>query len=229
MAIILAIETSATDCSVALCQHGTITQILEHTPQQHGQHVLAMVAKLLATHQLSPSAIDAIAYGRGPGSFTGLRIAAAVTQGLTFGLARPAIAVSTLAGLAYRAWIVHGWNTVLAIIDARIGEVYWAYFEITNQGIVMPLSEEALTRPEQITPLTTQSVLSSAGSGWMHYSDHLTRQLGLTPQNYDASLRCQAHDIGSLAHHQWLAGHLSRPEQALPVYLRDHVATKPTT
>ena len=123
---ILAIDTATEACSVALWNDGTIKAHFELCPREHTQRILPMVEEILAAGDLTLTDIDALAFGRGPGSFTGVRIGIGIAQGLALGANLPMIGVSTLATMAQGAWRKNGATRVLAAIDARMGEVYWA-------------------------------------------------------------------------------------------------------
>jgi tRNA threonylcarbamoyladenosine biosynthesis protein TsaB len=149
MTAILALDTSTEACSCALAIDGRVHESYVVAPQQHAALVLPAIAALLREHALTVDGLDAIAWGRGPGSFTGLRIAAGVTQGLAFAADLPVISVSTLASLALDAWLATQQKYVLACLDARIDEVYWGLFEICD-GLPVAIGDEQLSKPEAI-------------------------------------------------------------------------------
>lgn len=122
---ILAIDTATEACSVALWNDGTVNAHFELCPREHTQRILPMVQDILTTSGTSLTDINALAYGRGPGSFTGVRIGIGIAQGLALGAELPMIGVSTLMTMAQGAWRKNGATRVLAAIDARMGEVYW--------------------------------------------------------------------------------------------------------
>src|SRR5690606_23800954 len=125
--------------------------------------------ELLQQHGQSLSALDAIAFGRGPGSFTGLRIAAGVAQGLAFGLDIPVLPISTLAALAWQAHSEHGHSKILSCLDARISEVYWAAYAIGPAGLT-EIEAETLCAPELMCMTALKEHADSgwfgAGNGW---------------------------------------------------------------
>ncbi|MFU8797212.1 MAG: tRNA (adenosine(37)-N6)-threonylcarbamoyltransferase complex dimerization subunit type 1 TsaB [Gammaproteobacteria bacterium] len=137
---ILALDTSTDACSVALLMGETVIEDFIVAPQQHAQLLLPMIDKLLADN---PVELDAIAFGRGPGSFTGLRIAASVTQAIAFSKNLPVIPVSTLHAIAYNVFKKTGYRTICAHLDARMGEIYYGIFEVQNEELVL-VGEEQL-------------------------------------------------------------------------------------
>ncbi len=120
---ILALDTATEACSAALLLHGEVLERYEVLGRGHAERLLPMVQEVLAEGGVALAALDAVAFGRGPGAFTGLRIAAGVTQGLAFGAGLPVVPVSDLAALAARAAVHHGRRHVLACLDARMGQV----------------------------------------------------------------------------------------------------------
>ena len=123
MTTLLALDTATECCSAALLHDGAVTARSEVIPRQHAQRLLPMIEELLGERQLRLQDVDALVFGRGPGAFTGVRIATGMVQGLAFAADKPVIAVSNLAALAQRAWREHGTDTVAAAIDARMDEV----------------------------------------------------------------------------------------------------------
>ena len=147
---ILALDTSTEACSVALSAMDEVRVDFRIMPRGHARHILAMVDAVLAEAGLTPADLDVVAYGRGPGSFTGVRIGTGVAQGIAFGADLPVAAISTLAALAQGAVRRHGASRILAAIDARMGEVYWAGFEVDENGLVREVLAEAVSSPERV-------------------------------------------------------------------------------
>lgn len=129
---ILAIDTATEACSVALWNNGEKHALFEICPREHTQRILPMVQQVLAESGVTLNQLDALAFGRGPGSFTGVRIGIGIAQGLAMGAELPMIGVSTLATMAQGAFRVTGATQVLAAIDARMGEVYWGTIPATR-------------------------------------------------------------------------------------------------
>lgn len=220
MTTLLALDTATEACSVALLHDGKITSHYEVIPRQHAQKLLPMIQTLLADAGIALSAVDAIAFGRGPGAFTGVRIAIGVVQGLAFALERPVLPVSNLAVLAQRALREHGATQVAAAIDARMDEVYWGCY--TEQAGEMRLQGvEAVLPPEQVAlPNGSGGQWFGAGTGWGY-----GERLAVKADGQDASMLPHALDLLTLAHFAWQRGESVPAEQAQPVYLRDKVAT----
>lgn len=147
---ILAIDTATEACSVALWNDGTVNAHFELCPREHTQRILPMVQDILTTSGTSLTDINALAYGRGPGSFTGVRIGIGIAQGLALGAELPMIGVSTLMTMAQGAWRKNGATRVLAAIDARMGEVYWAEYQRDENGIWHGEETEAVLKPELV-------------------------------------------------------------------------------
>jgi tRNA threonylcarbamoyladenosine biosynthesis protein TsaB len=166
-----------------------------------------------------PAAVDAIAFGRGPGAFTGVRIAIGVVQGLAFALERPVLPISDLAVLAQRAYREHGVSQVAAAIDARMDEVYWGCYRL-EQGEMRLVGAEAVLPPERVElprdARATGSAPAPAGAMRAPGGQGRGRGRGLLPN---------ALDVLSLASFAWARGEAIVAEQAQPVYLRDNVAT----
>lgn len=220
MTTLLALDTATEACSVALLHEGQVFSHYEVIPRLHAQRLLPMIAALLAEAGVARSQLDAIAFGRGPGAFTGVRIAIGVVQGLAFALERPVLPVSNLAVLAQRAFRERGVRQVASAIDARMDEVYWGCYaeragEMRLQGV------EAVMAPERVSlPAGSASDWFGAGTGWGY-----AERLAVKPTAFDASLLPHAEDLLALATFAWQRGDALPADEAQPVYLRDNVAT----
>ena len=219
---LLALDTAASRCSAALWLDGRLTERDAPAERVQAESVLPMVEELLQDAGLKLTQLDALAFGRGPGAFTGLRVAAAVAQGLAYGAGLPVVPVSNLAALAHAAFRRHGAQKVLACLDARMHEVYWGAFTCRS-GSVEPLSEEALCPPGEIHPPPPHTWFG-AGSGWGVHGNALKPRVP-TLEGTDASLMATAGDVVRLAEIAFKQGLSLPPEGALPVYLRDKVAS----
>ncbi len=227
---ILALETSGSDCSAALLIGDHLEQRHRQAPRQHADLILEMLDALLREAALSLRDLDVIAYGRGPGSFTGVRIAAAVAQGIAFGAERPVIGVSTLAALARAASRQTDARRIACALDARMGEVYWGCFEIDAQKGLLAVGDEAVLDPRH-TPELTGTGWCAAGSGWEVYPDlvHGHRAALTRPDGPDgpnqvqviSDARIEAGDVACLARNQLTEA--TPADRALPVYLRHQV------
>ena len=222
---LLAIDTTEDSCSVALCVDDEMLWRFQIAPRRHSELILPMVDEVLAEAGLVVQQLDALAFGRGPGSFTGVRIAAGVIQGIALGADLPVAPVSTLVALAQGAWRSHGATVVLSALDARMGEIYWARCQLQH-GVMMVDGEERVGKPDlAIEP--PGGACWGVGSGWGVYSDLLLQSTGISAQHVLGEQRIHARDVASLGLAALLAGQIVAPEQALPVYIRDNVAKKP--
>lgn len=220
MTTLLALDTATEACSVALLHDGKVTSHYEVIPRMHAQKLLPMIKQLLAESGVALSDVDAIAFGRGPGAFTGVRIAIGVVQGLAFALERPVLPVSNLAALAQGALREPGVQQVAAAIDARMDEVYWGCYQ-AHDGEMRLVGREAVLPPERVQlPEACTGEWFGAGTGW-GYGERLAVPVSAS----DASLLPNALDILELARFAWARGEAIPAEQAQPVYLRDNVAT----
>lgn len=221
MTTLLAIDTATEACSVALLHDGKVYSRYEVIPRLHAQQVLPMVQQVLDEAGVKLPVIDAIAFGRGPGAFTGLRIAVGVVQGLAFALDKPVLPVSSLAAIARRAWREHGAEQVAVAIDARMDEVYWGCYAMQD-GQMEPQGIEQVCAPEQVElPRAASGEWLAAGTGWQAYAG----RINVAVSGQASESLPHAEDVLQLALHDWQQGRAVSAEQALPVYLRDQVAT----
>jgi tRNA threonylcarbamoyladenosine biosynthesis protein TsaB len=222
---LLAIETATEGCSAALSINGTISSRFEVAPRRHAELILPMCESLLSEAGIEMPQLDAIAFGRGPGSFTGVRIAASVAQGLACALELPVVPISTLAALAQGVMTEEGRARVLAAIDARMGEIYWGCYHRDALGCARLDGEERVGKLEQVA-IRPEPGWFGAGSGWAAYGDLLRERLDAALDGFDDSRLPQARHTISLAEVAYDQGASVSAEQALPVYLRDEVARK---
>jgi tRNA threonylcarbamoyladenosine biosynthesis protein TsaB len=218
---LLALETSTEYCSVALLHGDALIDRSEPAPRRHAELVLPMAESLLAEAGLQRAQLDGIAVGRGPGAFTGVRLAISVAQGLAFALDLPVVTISSLAALAMQA--PRNGAATLAVIDARMGEVYAGAFAFDAGGLAQPLDEERVARAQDL-PLPDAQGWNVIGSGWTAYRDALLLRLPSPPAWAEGERHPQARDVARLALPRFQAGDVLPPERALPVYLRDKVA-----
>lgn len=223
---ILAIDTATEACSVALSDNGSTHAHFELCPREHTQRILPMVQDMLAAGSLSLEQLDVLAFGRGPGSFTGVRIGIGIAQGLALGANLPLTGVSTLATMAQGAWRKTGATRVLAAIDARMGEVYWAEYQRDEQGIWHGEKTEAVLTPDAVSERLRQleGNWATVGTGWPAWPD-MANNSGLTLTDGEVLLPV-AEDMLPLAQQQFSAGRVVAVEHAEPVYLRNEVAWK---
>ncbi|WP_455230958.1 tRNA (adenosine(37)-N6)-threonylcarbamoyltransferase complex dimerization subunit type 1 TsaB [Geopseudomonas aromaticivorans] len=220
MTTLLALDTATEACSVALLHEGRVFSRYEVIPRLHAQRVLPMVQELLAEAGIALAAVEAIAFGRGPGAFTGVRIAVGVVQGLAFALDRPVLPISNLAVMAQRAHREQGATQVATAIDARMDELYWGCYRLED-GEMRLAGVEAVLPPEQVAlPRGAEGEWFGAGTGWAFAS-----RIPVPVQAMDAGLLPHAEDLLTLATFAWARGEAVVADQAQPVYLRDNVAT----
>jgi tRNA threonylcarbamoyladenosine biosynthesis protein TsaB len=223
MTRILALDTSSDAGSVALWQDGEVLEDFQLLPRQQAQALLPQIKQLLAKAGVSLQQLDALAFGRGPGSFTGLRIAAASVQGLALALDRPVIPVSTLQALAWTANQQYFAKQVLTLLDARMDEVYWCAWQWQDNR-PEALMEESLSAPEMVLLADRQDqdwVLAGSGAAFV---ERLPPLLQTCVQQTLPNIQPSAAAMVQLAHQCWLRGELLDAAAALPVYLRDKVA-----
>lgn len=225
---LLALDTSTEACSAALLLGGEIHERFEIAPGAHSRLILPMVEALCAQAGVRLKDMDALVFGRGPGSFTGVRIAASVIQGLAFGADLPVIPVSTLAALAQGAWEVHRWPRVLSALDARMGEVYWGGFERADDGVMHAVQNECVVAPGQVN-MPASGEWQGAGPGWAAYAAVLQTRCGERLRGCDGRMFPHAAYMLPIAAAEFVRGAVVSPDQALPVYLRDQVAQRPRT
>lgn len=223
---ILALETATDACSVALALGGELRSLHEVAPRQHQQRLFAMIDELAGGAALASLGIDLLVYGRGPGSFTGLRIAAAAAQGLAFSLGVPVVGVSTLAcqaASARRRGPATDGMAVLSTIDARIGELYWGLYECRGDGLRERLAP-AVCRPEDLPSEAIAAALEPGvplcvvGSGAL-FSDSFPAGLPAL-QALAPALVPEARDLLALGRAALAAGAASSPAAVAPLYVQ---------
>ncbi|MGH1485875.1 MAG: tRNA (adenosine(37)-N6)-threonylcarbamoyltransferase complex dimerization subunit type 1 TsaB [Cellvibrionaceae bacterium] len=226
MPTILAVDTTSDACSVALKTHNSTNQSLIIAPREHTQRLLPMVESILADTGLSLQQLDAIAYGCGPGSFTGLRIALSVVQGLAYGADLPLIAVSSLDTMAKSAVRLQQLSNtlVLPIIDARMDEVYWSAYTVDKNGQLEKVIVEQVSSPEDCYKNIIQlpyEYIAAVGSGW-HYPvfDQLE------PAYKNQQFYPAAYDVAELGADLYKKGELLKPTDAKLTYLRNEISWK---
>jgi tRNA threonylcarbamoyladenosine biosynthesis protein TsaB len=220
---LLAIETATELCSVALWIDGEVRERMAFGTGKHSESVLPFVDELLAESGIARSQLDYLACGRGPGAFTGVRLAISVAQGLAFGLDRPLVPVSSLAALAQDAVDEGAIAPVIAMLDARMGEIYAGHFVVDAQRLVTPTRPEALLPPDKIE-LASNTSTYACGSGWLVYRDALYAKFGSVLTGDHAPRFPRARALAHLAARDARAGLAREPEFAQPSYLRDKIA-----
>lgn len=222
---LLAIDTATEQCSVALLCGDSLIDRCIPTPRGHADLVLPMVRELMSEAGLTFTQLNAIAFGRGPGAFTGVRIAIGVAQGLAYAADLPLLPISDLAAIAQQgvkqgAAQMQRDRQLLVCMDARMGEVYSGVFRVATDGLVAPTEAERVCAPEQVT-IAVETLSLGLGMGFRAYPVLRERYMSLTLRD-DALPRAQ--EIAYLGRRDWLAGLAVSAELAAPVYLRDQVA-----
>lgn len=215
---ILALDTSTRWLSVALFDGNRVCTIRECVDTAASQRILPAIDEILTRDGTPLASVDGIAFGAGPGAFTGVRIACAVAQGLAFGAERPVFAVGTLEAIAQSAWREHGWERVVACLDARMHEVYVAAYERDRNGWML-VREPAVDKPGAVDPFA--GGWHGAGDAFAAYSG-LAERLGLAA--YDGAIIPDAQSVAECAWPRVLA-HAGVPaHEAQPLYVRHRVA-----
>jgi tRNA threonylcarbamoyladenosine biosynthesis protein TsaB len=221
---LLAVETATQACSAALYIDGEIQQRFEVAPQQHTKLILPMIDSLMSEAGLKPQHLDGLSFSRGPGSFTGVRIATGIIQGIAFGADLPVVPVSTLAALAQDFFNRSSETLAFTGMDARMGEIFWGVYEKNLQGFAQLLGEEAVTPATEI--IFPQRIGVGVGSAWAVYQAELTGALQEWVTHYESDNLPQAAAIAQLGVFGLQNNQGVSAEQAMPIYLRDKVAKK---
>lgn len=221
--MILALDATAEQCSAALLLDGRVLSRSQHAPRDHTQMLLAFVDTLLTEAQITLSDLDAIAFGAGPGSFTGLRIAASIAQGLAFGAEKPVIPVSSLRTIAYECHERYGVKSVMAALDARKNEVYWGLYQWDKKA-GMVLKGEEIVKPAGDVPLPKgSSHWVGVGSGFHAYPDAFSAHTQGREAALYRDIVPEAQAVAKLAAHDFAHGLMLPAEEAIPVYIRNDV------
>lgn len=216
---LLAIDTATERCSVALSIDGRVIERVSEQPRGHADLVLPMVDAVLQEGGVKLSELDGIAYGRGPGAFTGVRIGVGVVQGLAFGAGLKTVGISNLAAVAQQ--VAEPGDRVLVCMDARMEQVYWSSFLLDpTTGLVASLAPERVDAPDAV-PDGDYTTL--AGTGFKAYAQ-LQSRLAIAGRVVHESTLPRASDIALLAGAEFLAGRGKPAAEAEPVYVRDQVA-----
>lgn len=217
---LLAIETATEACSAALWLNGEVLEQFELAPRRHTEIILPMVDTLLTEAGLHLSQLDGLAFGCGPGSFTGIRIATGVIQGLALAAERPVVRVSTLASLAQSR--AHEHPRIIAALDARMDEVYWGCYE-WQEGCMRLQGEEMVCPPDAVTP-PDKNDWFGAGNGWDRYAEVLKNRLVPRQVTVIENVWPRAAASAAIAAVDLAAGKTVSAAEARPTYLRDRVA-----
>jgi len=215
---LLAFETATEACSVALWIDGAVRERFEVAPRRHAELALPWADALLAEAGIAKSQLDAVAVGRGPGAFTGVRLAIAIAQGIALALDRPVVPVSTLQVLAMQA----SGERILAAIDARMGEVYLGAFVRDGDGLPQAAGDESVAKPDGIA--IPDGSWSGVGTGFGAGDRALEKRLQDRLTSVDSLALPHAGDVARLAALAFARGEAVGPERVEPAYLRNDVA-----
>jgi universal bacterial protein yeaZ len=229
---LLALDTATEACSVALLDGGEKTHLAQFAQREHTKHILPMVDEILAQAGITLHQVDALVFGRGPGSFTGVRIGAGIAQGLAFGADLPVIPVSNLAAMAQAAYAQYQAENVLTAIDARMNEVYFAQWQVqkvrSDFGEFLdwqPMIAEQVCSPSNVIEQVAQQHHENAvlaGTGWAAYPELKEANLGKATE---ITLPSALYML-DLALPKWFAGETISPLEIEPIYLRNEVTWK---
>ncbi len=219
---ILALDTATEACSAALYLDGGIAERFQVRARGHGHLILGMLEDLLSTARATLGDLDALAFGRGPGAFTGVRIATAVVQGAAFGAGLPVVPISNLAALAHGVWRERGETRLLTALDARMGEIYWGAWRLDAEGDACPVVPEQVAPPTRVE-IPAEDTWWGTGAGWGVAGEALGERLGARLGGSEPGRLCRARDIAELAAIAFAKGRAVSAEAALPVYLRNRV------
>lgn len=221
---ILAIETSTDACSIALLAGTDLLHDHRIAAQQHGTLVLPMIDALMAEASLTPKQLDGIAFGRGPGSFTGVRIGVALTQGIALGADVGVVGISTMHSVAQGVHRMHKDSSVAVSLDARMDEVYYACYQLGDDARMEAISDEHLCPPTKVPSPNESLDVVWAGSGAERYAQILQSQFSVAAQKIRKDAWPHAQDLIELAKPAVSSAALVPAEEAMPVYLRNKVA-----
>lgn len=220
---LLAIESSTEQLSVALLSDGEVRAREASEPRRHAALLLPLIEGLLADAGIGRRQLDAIAFGCGPGAFTGVRLATSAAQGLGFGLDRPVLGVSSLNALALAAHHSGAVAPLLTLLDARMGELYAATWAQDDAGGLLRVGEEGLVAPAALE-IPGDDVWSVVGSGWHAHRAVLETRFGMRLQGLEQPLLPHAREVALIALGRLRNGERPTAFEAMPVYLRDKVA-----
>lgn len=230
MANLLVLDASASECSVALSVNGEVTDTCQSQPRKQTQVLMPMVKSLLTNANVKPSELDGIAFGNGPGSFTGIRIATSLVQGLSLAHDIPVLGISSLQGQAWQAYKTHGWQNVIAIMNAHMGEIFLAAYQIKDDKIecLQPpkvLKLENLAQLQLEDKILADQSWNIAGDG-AQFLEQMPQSLQQKIAQCDEQAVPMANTMLQLAEKAWQQDLFTDAEQQQPVYLRDSVSWK---
>lgn len=236
---LLSVDTATEACSAALIINGTVTERYQQTQREHTRLILPMIDALMAEAGLKPRDLDALAFGRGPGSFTGVRIATGIIQGIALGAELPVVPVSTLAAVAQDFFDRNNKarsesltknkdgdpvDVAFVAMDARMGEIYWGVYRRSEFGYAELIGNESVTPADSVE--ISDLIGTGLGTGWNVYRQELLKRLGAKVSTFESGNLPRAGAIARLGARGFELGLAVDVEHAVPVYLRDKVAKK---
>lgn len=222
---LLAIETATDACSCALWLDGDCREEFRVAPRRHGELILDMAARLLSHSGMTIAQLDGLAVGRGPGSFTGVRIATGVVQGLAYAAGLAVAPVSSLQAVAQRVHRTRHVCRALVAFDARMGEVYWGAYATEPGGRMEAAMPELVCSPREV-PIPEGEEWLGVGQGWSSYGALLTTRLGCRVRGVEVEHYPHAEEVALLGEAVFAAGQAVPPAAVVPAYLREQVAVK---
>ncbi len=220
---LLAVETATEACSAALSINGDILERFELAPRTHTKLILPMIDELMNEAGLTLNQLDGLAFGCGPGSFTGIRIATGVIHGIALGADLPIARISTLRAMAQDLFERTDANIAFSTIDARMDEIFWGVYQRDNNNLAELIGEESVTAIQNLHCATDQAGIG-IGSAWKAHAPALSEKLAGQLQRYETDNLPRAAMIARLGVADFKKGLAVPVEQAMPVYLRDKVA-----
>lgn len=221
--ITLGINTTTRDCSVALLVDDKEFIAREYNERGHEGVILGLMDKLLHESGVTKNELELLAFGQGPGAFTGIRVATATVQGLAFGLKLPVVPVSDLLNISYQHFLSTGQKKIIACVDARMDEVYAAGIEWSDSGFSY-FMDETLLKPENLKIDSPDEVVG-IGNGFEVFPD-LIESLKIKVEESNFELVPTGLAAAQLSRMEFLKGNTVEAGDALPVYLRNEVAWK---
>lgn len=221
---ILSLDTSTEYCSVALMYQGKVFERISMAQNSHSYLILGLIDALFIESRATIAEIDVVAVGRGPGSFSGVRIGVGVTQGIAFARDIPVVAISSLTAIAQGTIKESHADYISVAMDARMGEIYGANFQVID-GLAILLDKEQVCVPKGFKFIKRREWVG-AGTGWVKYESTLTDNFAGQLKEINSCCFPKASSIIKLAQNEVKMGRLLSAWQALPVYLRNNIAKK---
>ena len=221
-ATILALDTATAACTAALLVRDKVHELFDIAPRRHSELIIEMINDLLVDADIKLQNVNVIAFGCGPGSFMGVRIASGIAQGLAFGIEKPVVAVSTLQTLAQTAYEVTAVENIVAGWDARMNEIYWGAYQLNKNGLMVAVKNDRLDKFNAVR-LPTEKEWLAAGNAWGIYKEQLPEKVKRHLISFDGDIYPHAGVMAKIALQKYQQGDVLSPEKAQPTYLRNKV------